>query len=243
MKNVLVKALAVLSAISSILGFFAIFLCDIKSFAIAIVIYAVAITAFFVAAYLQLIRSLAFRNNGAYRRVAALQTFTCDDNKIARFETRKIIQSKSPFLSEVEFKSKWQGKGEPEFKVNGIPVKYRTSGNPDEFESFTVKLGRVLAYNETSCYTTTNECPYSDYKPRFGCRVDEPTDFIQFRILLGKKSSKPKPAVIYKRSIKAGRVGEDQVFCKVDFDSLHKVYFKVIENPEIGYLYFITWEK
>lgn len=243
MKYISAKLLAISSGICSIFGFFALFFGDKERFLIAVTVYSVAITAFFVAAYIFLTKTLSFKYKARYKRIAALNTFICDDNLTATFETRKIIQSKTPFLSEVDYERKWQGKGAPIFKVNGVPIPYSTNGDPDTYDSVPIKLNKILAYNETASYTTSHECQYSQYEPRFGCKVEEPTDFIQFRILLGSKSTKQKPAKLYKRSLKSGGVPTDQLIEEIDFDQKHKVYFKMIDNPEIGYNYFIVWEK
>lgn len=243
MLNILGKIFVVISGVCSIFGVISMFLMDKDRFLVAVIVYSIAITAFFIAVYIHLLRSLSFRYKDKYKRIAVLNTFTCDDDKNAVFETRKFIQSKAPFLNEVTYERKWQGRGCPNFKVNGTPIPYSTNGNPDEFDKVCIKLDKTLAYNETSFYTTSHECQYSEYEPRFGCKVDEPTDFILFRILLGSKGCKQKPATLYKRSLKAGGVSTDQIVQKIDFDSKHKLYFHVIEHPDIGYNYFIVWEK
>ena len=76
----------------------------------------------------------------------------------------------------------------------------------------------------------------------FGCVVDEPTEFIQFRILLGYKTA-AKPAGLYKRCINPGAVSRDIFIENVDFDKQHRLYFKFLEKPEMGYSYFIKWDK
>ena len=243
MQNFLIKAFSILSGLCSIFGFVALFVCDKDLFLVAVVAYAIAITAFFIALYILIVRSLSFRNCGKYRKIATLQTFTCDDSKTAMFETVKLIQSKMPFLSEVEHKRKWHGTGSPIFKVNGVPVPYSSNRSPDDLDIVNIKLDKILAYNETMSYTTSHECQFSEYKPRFGCRIEEPTDFIQFRILLGYKTSKVNPAKLFRRSFKAGSVALDEFLCNIDFDKKHKLFFKIIDKPEIGYDYFVTWDK
>lgn len=243
MLNIVGKIFAVVSGVCSIVGVVSMFLLDKDRFLVAVIVYSIAITAFFIAVYIHVLRSLSFRYKDKYKRIAVLNTFTCDDGKTVVFETRKFIQSKAPFLNEVTYERKWQGRGMPIFKVNGHPVNYSTNGNPDEFDKVSIKLDKTLAYNETSFYTTSHECQYSEYEPRFGCKVDEPTDFIQFRILLGSKNGKQKPAKLYKRSLKSGGVSTDQLIKSIDFDQKHKLYFYVIEHPEIGYNYFIVWDK
>ena len=243
MKSLLFKALSVLSVFCSIFGFAALFFADENKFLIAVVVYSIAITAFFIALFVLVCKSLSFKYNEKYKRIAALLTFSCDDKKKAVFENRKIIQSKTPFLSEVEYKRKWYGTGSPIFKVNGVPVAYSTNGKPDEYDIVPIKMGKILAYNETSSFSTSYETQFSDYEPFYGCRVEEPTDFIQFRILLGYKSGKVKPASLYKKSNKPGSTASEIFIENIDFDAKHKLYFKLIDDPEVGYDYFIKWQK
>lgn len=243
MQNILFKAFTALSGVCSIFGFIALFFGDKNKFFIAVAVYAVAITAFFVALFILVYRSLALRYAKLYRKIATMQTFTCDDSVNAVFETRRLIQSKIPFLDKVECKSKWLGKGTPVFKVNDVPMNYTVSGDPDKYDVETIKLDKILAYNETMSYKVSFGCSFSDYEPRFGCKVEEPTDFIQFRILLGYKTGRVKAAELYKRSIKPGSVSTDIFIENVDFDHKHKLYFKIIDKPEIGYNYFIKWDK
>ena len=216
---------------------------DKEKFFIAACVYAVAITAFFVALFILVRKSLALRYSKLYRKIATMQTFTCDDSMNAVFETKRLIQSKTPFLDEVECKSKWLGSETPLFKVNDVPKNYTMSGYPDKYDVETIKLDKILAYNETMAYKVSWSCSFSAYTPRFGCEVEDPTDFIQFRILLGYKTGEVPPAELYKRSIKPGSVTTDIFIEKIDFDPIHRLYFKIIDKPEIGYNYFIKWKK
>lgn len=243
MQSIVFKIFSGLSCACSIFGFIALFLNDKDKFLIALIVYSVAITAFFIAVYILVVRALSFKYKNKYKRIASLQTFSCEDQKTVVFETRKIIQAKTPFLNEVEYKRKWQGSGNPVFKVNGGPIPYTSNGKNDVMDVVPIKLGKTLAYNETASYTTSHECQFSDHTAKFGCFVEEPTDFIQFRILLGYKSGKVKPATLFKRSLTAGPLASDIFIEHIDFDMKHKLYFKIIDNPEIGYNYFIVWDK
>lgn len=178
-----------------------------------------------------------------YRKIATLQTFTCNDGVNVSFETRRLIQSKTPFLDEVECENKWLGNGLPVFKVNDVPRPYHKNPDPDKYDIETIKLDKIVAYNETLSYKTTFECKFSDHASRFGCKVEDPTDLVQFRILLGYKTGTVPPAKFYKRSIKPNSVSTDIFIEDIDFDQTHKLYFKILEKPEIGYNYFIKWDK
>jgi hypothetical protein len=103
MQSLLVKAFSGLSGICSIAGFFVLFLKDKDKFLIAAIVYSVAITAFFVALTILVYRALSVKfKDKKYRKIATLQTFTCNDGVNVSFETRRLIQSKTPFLDEVE---------------------------------------------------------------------------------------------------------------------------------------------
>jgi hypothetical protein len=244
MQSLLVKAFSGLSGICSIAGFFVLFLKDKDKFLIAAIVYSVAITAFFVALTILVYRALSVKfKDKKYRKIATLQTFTCNDGVNVSFETRRLIQSKTPFLDEVECENKWLGNGFPVFKVNDVPRPYHKNPDPDKYDIETIKLDKIVAYNETLSYKTTFECNFSDHASRFGCKVEDPTDLVQFRILLGYKTGTVPPAKFYKRSIKPNSVSTDIFIEDIDFDQTHKLYFKILEKPEIGYNYFITWDK
>ena len=243
MNSFMLKAFTIISGVCSIAGFLVLMFKDKDRFLIAAVVYSVAITAFFIALGIMVYRALGAKfKDRPYRKIATLQTFTCNDKVNVSFETRRLIQSKTPFLDEVECKSKWLGKNLPVFKVNDMMMQYNKNPDPNEYDIEKVKLDNIVAYNETMSYKTTFECSFSDHEPRFGCCVDEPTEFIQFRILLGYKSE-ARPAELYKRCIKPGAVSTDILIEKIDFDENHRLYFKFLEKPEMGYNYFIKWEK
>ena len=243
MQSFIFKAFTIVSGACSIAGLLTLFFGDEKKFLIAAIVYSVAITAFFVALTILVYRALSAKFKKPYRKIATFQTFTCDDQVKVAFETRRLIQSKTPFLDEVECENKWLGKGVPIFKVNDVQRTYHKNPDPDKYDIETVKLDKIVAYNETMCYKTTFESSFSDHNSRFGCKVEDPTDLVQFRIMLGYKSGKVAPAKFYKRSIKPGAVSTDILIEEIDFDNTHKMYFKILEKPEIGYNYFITWDK
>lgn len=243
MQSFIFKAFSVISGACSIAGLLMLFFGDEQKFLIAAIVYSVAITAFFIALAILVYRALSVKFKKPYRKIATFQTFTCNDRLNVTFETMRLIQSKTPFLDEVECESKWLGDGLPTFKINDVPRPYHKNPDPDKYDIETVKLDKIVAYNETMCYKTTFESSFSDHCSRFGCKVEDPTDMVQFRIMLGYKSENVEPAKLFKRSIKPGSVARDTFIEDVDFDHAHKMYFKILEKPEIGYNYFITWDK
>lgn len=243
MSSFLVKAFTIISGVCSIAGFVVLMFNDKDKFFFVVTVYSVAITAFFIALGIMVYRALGAKfKDRPYRKIATMQTFTCNDGLNVAFETRRLIQSKTPFLDEVECKSKWLGQNLPVFKVNDVQRVYHRNPDPNVYDIEKIKLDKIVPYNETMSYKTTFECTFSDHTPMFGCVVDEPTEFIQFRILLGYKTA-AKPAGLYKRCINPGAVSRDIFIENVDFDKQHRLYFKFLEKPEMGYSYFIKWDK
>lgn len=245
MLNVFKNIFGVIAGASSIIALAIIPFKSTPALIAVLIFYCVSITFLMIAIYRAICKSLASVHKNKFVRIASFCTFSCDDGKNAKFETMRLIQSKVPFLDGIDHKFKWMGNGLPKVSVNGIDVSssFRPNGKPGEFDSIKVKFDKVVSYNESASFKVSFESQYSEVTPRIRCKIDEPTKVLQFRVLLGFKKGNQKPARIYRRLI-TSEIDSDIEECGVvDFDNAHKVYFHVIENPQIGYFYTMEWDK
>lgn len=245
MLNIFKNAFGVIAGMSSIIALAIIPFKSMPALIVVLFFYCLSITFLVIAIYKAVCKSLAATHKNKFIRIASFCTFTSDDGKNARFETMRLIQSKVPFLDCIEHKFKWNGSGKPKIYVNGnnVSSSFKPNGKPGEFDSVNVKFDKVISYNESTSFKVALESQYSESIPRISCKIDEPTKILQFRVLLGFKKGNQKPARIFRRLINS-EVDSDVEECGVvDFDNNHKVYFHMIENPEIGYFYTMEWEK
>lgn len=245
MLKIFKNAFGIIAGMSSIIALAILPFKSIPALIVVLFFYCLSITFLVFAIYKAVCKSLATTHKNKFIRIASFCTFTSDDEKTARFETMRLIQSKVPFLDNIDHKFKWNGSGTPQIYVNGKDVSssFIPNGNPGEFDSINIKFDKVISYNESASFKVALESQYSECIPRIRCKIDEPTKILQFRVLLGFKKGKQKPARIYRRLINS-EVDTDIEECGVvDFDYNHKAYFHMIENPKIGYFYTMEWEK
>lgn len=245
MLNVLKNVFGYVAGASSILALVLLFFNNKVALIVALAFYCVSVTLLVVAVYRAVCKSLSSRHKDKFVRTASFCTFSCDDDKNARFETMRLIQAKVPFLDCIEHKFKWNGKGSPKIFVNDTDVtsSFKPNGKAGAFDSINIKLGKVISYNESASFKVAFTSQYSEVSPFIRCKIDEPTKVLQFRVLLGYKKENPGSARIYRRLIDSEVDAPVEDCGVVDFDMVHKVYFHVIENPEIGYYYSIEWNK
>ena len=243
MNEIFKNSFGILAGLASIVGVGLIFVRSDYAIAVVCGFYCIAITVLAVAIYRAVLKSLVFRNSGKYRRLASFCTFVCDDGKTARFEVVRLIQAKVPFLDKIEHKYKWRGKNIPKVFVNDavVPVGARQTGSSDSYDTIVIKLDRVLTFNECSSVRVAFESSLSDSKPRICYKVEEPTDMLRFKVLLGYVNEKLEPAVLVRQKISSEVNPEEEIVQNVDFDLAHRSYSYVLDKPEIGYYYILTW--
>ena len=243
MKEILGKSFGFIAGLASIIGVGLIFIRSNYAIMAVCIFYCIAITLLAVAIYRAVLKSLAFRNGGNYRRLASFCTFVCDDGKTARFEVLRLIQAKVPFLDRIEHKYKWRGKSIPTIFVNNSLVSDKTQikGKSNFYDTIVIKLDRVLTFNECTSVRVVFESSLSDSKPRICYKVEEPAEMLQFKVLLGYVNEKLAPAVLVRQKISSEVNPEEEFVQNVDFDLAHRSYMYVLDKPEIGYYYILTW--
>ena len=244
MKEFFRNSFGIVAGLASIMGVGLIFIRSNYAIAVVCGFYCIVITFLAVAVYRAVQKSLVFRNGGKYRRLASFCTFICDDGKIARFEVARLIQAKVPFLDKIEHKFKWCGKTEPKVFVDGSLISDGdyVSGLNGSYDTVVIKLDRTLSFNECTSVRVAFESSLSDSKPLICYKVEEPAEMLQFKVLLGYVNEKMTPAVLSRRKISSEINPVEEIVQSVDFDLAHRSYSYILDKPEIGYYYILSWE-
>lgn len=244
MQNILKNAFGITAGLASIIGVGLLFVHSIYAVATACAFYCIAITALGVAIYRAVLKSLEFRNEGKYHRLASFCTFTCDDGKNAQFGIIRLIQAKVPFLHKIEHKYKWNGKGIPKIIINGsLATEEQIIHNlANSYDSVTIKLDRILSFNECLSIQLSFECSLSEAAPRICYKVEEPAEMLQFKVLLGFVTETLSPAVLTRRRISSETNSIEEIIKCIDYDFAHRSYLYILPKPEIGYYYTLSWK-
>ena len=243
MRNVFKSAFGVIAGLASIMGVGLLFIRSVYAVATACAFYCIAITTLGIAIYRSILKSLEFGNKGTYRHLASFGTFVCDDGKKALFENVRLIQAKVPFLDKIEHKYKWRGTGCPKIFANGsmVPNEQKINKLADSYDSFFIKLDRVLSFNECTSIQITFESPLSESTPRICYKVEDPTEMLQFKVLLGFVTDKLSPAILTRKKISSEVNSVEEHIGNVDYDVVHRSYLHILHKPEIGYYYTLSW--
>ena len=147
MLKIFKNAFGIIAGMSSIIALAILPFKSIPALIVVLFFYCLSITFLVFAIYKAVCKSLATTHKNKFIRIASFCTFTCDDEKTARFETMRLIQSKVPFLDNIDHKFKWNGSGTPQIYVNGKDVSssFIPNGNPGEFDSINIKFDKVIS--------------------------------------------------------------------------------------------------
>ncbi|WP_295058137.1 hypothetical protein [uncultured Fibrobacter sp.] len=243
MQHIFKSAFGITAGLASIIGVGLLFVRSVYAVATACAFYCIAITVLGIAIYRSILKSLEFGNKGTYRHLASFGTFVCDDGKMARFENVRLIQAKVPFLEKIEHKYKWRGSGCPKIYANGsmIPNEQKVNNLADSYDSVFIKLDRVLSFNECASVQISFESPLSEPTPRICYKVEDPTEMLLFKVLLGFVTDKLSPAVLTRRRISSEVNSAEEHIGNVDYDVAHRSYLYIMHKPEIGYYYTLSW--
>lgn len=146
-------------------------------------------------------------------------------------------------MDKIEHKFKWCGSIAPKIFINGSIASDNdcVSGLSGSYDTVVIKLDRTLAFNECASVRIVFESSLSDAKPLICYKVEEPAEMLQFKVLLGYVNEKLAPAVLSRRKISSEINPMDEIIQNVDFDLAHRSYSYVLDKPEIGYYYILTW--
>lgn len=182
-----------------------------------------------------------------YKKIASFFIFKSEDGVNSTFETYRLIQSKRPFLSTIQYDYKWTGNVKPQLASDPHRVvRNENSNDRNTWDRATIKFQHPLKYDECAVLhiKTVNEDKEKVAKPWINAKLDSPIEVITFRVLLPyKEDSFNEPAYFERRKIDAQVDGEYEHIECVAFDRKCKSYFISKHYPEAGYSYRLRWEK
>ncbi|WP_405343609.1 hypothetical protein [Fibrobacter sp.] len=242
------STLGVICQASSVIGLIVLFV-D-KPWAVYVALSFVCLSLIlFVVAFLYLVSKRAENKYPeGFKRIASFCFYRTEDCENITCTTKRIIQSKSLCLSEIEHKFKWTGRRLPEVTAGKHKVVSKVTANNSgdyDFDVAKIKLAEPLLYDESSVICVKTVVNDSDQvsKPFLGTMVEHPVGHLVFSILLGyKPDSFTEPATLHRKKLKCD-LAEFEFVEEIPFDTKHKRYYAEYENPEIGYLYKIEWKR
>jgi len=168
---------------------------------------------------------------------------TLDGNKIF-YDVYKLIQCKRPILSEYEFNFKWTGTCLPIVtselqKVENV----LNDKDPSNYDKAILKFKAPLTLNESCVVNFKAELDDTDKQSETNIsnRILRPVDIIHCRIILRHKENSEN-AILERRKINSVSQGFEKIK-EIAFDTTSKSYEYPLLNPELGYIYRITWKR
>ena len=241
--NVLSKPFYFLAALASLVGFFIIFASDkdkvLWSFVFFNLLLLILIGSLIYSIFKLLNNSTTdFESNSAFIRYETL-----DGNKITH-EVYKHIQCKRPILSKYEYKFKWSGTHFPIVTSDlQIVENVLDKKNPSTYDKAVLRFRTPLLFNENSVVHFRAELDDTDKRaePYVSNRIVRPIDIIHYRVVLQHKEDNAN-AVLERRKIDSISNSFEKIK-EIAFNKVSKSYEYPLLNPELGYMYRISWER
>lgn len=208
-----------------------------------------SLVSFIVAVALLFFKRSSTKYPEGFKRVASFCFYRTEDGENITCTAKRIIQCKSLCLSEIEHKFKWTGRNMPDFSAGKHKVisKTTTTGSGDyDFDVTKIRLTCPLLYDETETINVEAVVNDADHvsKPFLCNIVKYPVGHLVFSVLLGyKPDGFSKPAVLYKKKIGCDTDPAFELVEEIPFDAKHKRYYVEKDDPDVGYLYKIEWER
>jgi len=168
---------------------------------------------------------------------------TPDGNKIF-YDVYRLIQCKRPILSEYEFNFKWTGTHLPIVTSELQKVKnILDDKDPSNYDKAILKLKVPLSFNESCVINFKAELDDTDKQSEtyVSNRILRPVDIIHYRIVLRYKENSEN-AILERRKINSISQGFEKIK-EIAFDKISKSYEYPLLNPELGYIYRMTWKR
>lgn len=240
------STLGIICQVSSVIGLIVVFIDKSWAVYVALSFICLSLISFIFAFVCLVSKRFETKYPEGFKRVASFCFYRTEDCKNITCTTKRIIQSKSLCLSEIDHQYKWTGIKLPEVTAGKHTVVSKVVANSTgdyDFSVAKVKLAEPLLYDESSviCIDTVVNDSDQVSKPFLGTKVEYPVGHLVFSILLGyKPDSFAEPATLQRKKLKCD-LAEFEFVEEIPFDAKHKRYYAEYENPEIGYLYKIEW--
>ena len=162
------------------------------------------------------------------------------------YETYKLIQSKKPLLSEIDYKFKWSGTLLPKITSNLQDViNVVDLHDSEKYDNAILKLRTPLYFNQDQILHFRAELDDTDLKanPWISNRIIQSVEIIHYRIILKYKAANYNANAFVER-IKSNSISRQyELIQEIPFDKLTKSYEYHLLYPIIGYTYRIRWTK
>lgn len=163
------------------------------------------------------------------------------------YEVYKLIQSKEPIVIEHEYPFKWSGTHLPKISSNlQEVVNVLDEKNINKYDKAILKFKKPIYFNDDCIIHFKAEINDSDDRglPYVQNRIKQDVDIIHYRVILKYKNISFKKNAILERQLLDTKVPEKfEKLVDVSFDVKTKSYEYHLLNPEVGYLYRLSWEK
>jgi len=237
---------AFFASVSSILGFFALFVAEKWAVFAALAFFCIMLLTFTSFLIYALYKILDVKQTDHENRSSFIKYETLDGN-IITYETYKLIQVKKPVLTEMAYNFKWTGTHLPIITSDLQEVANTVDENdPTKYDRALLKFKKPVYYNQNCVlhFKAILDDVDKRSKPYVESRVTSEVDIIHYRIILKNKTQEYKQnAVLEKCKITSVVSSTFEKIREIPFDSITKSYEYNFLNPEIGYFYIIRWEK
>jgi hypothetical protein len=173
--------------------------------------------------------------------------FEATSKKLSSYEVYKLIQSKEPITTELEYPFKWSGTFLPVITSNLQTVfNVVDEKESNKYDKAILKFKKPVYFNEDYVIHFKAEINDSDNKglPYVQNRIKQDVDIIHYRVILKYKSNRYNKNAILERQELNTKISDNfEKIADVSFDNATKSYEYHLLNPEIGFLYRLSWEK
>lgn len=241
--NLLSKTFYFLAALASLVGFFVVFINDKDKVLWSFIFFNFLLLVLIGSAIYTILRLLNKSTLDFESKSTFIKYETLDGNNIS-YEVYKLIQCKRPILSEYNYSFKWSGTNQPKIHSDlQTVIDVMDFNNPSNYDKAILKLKKPLIFNESCVIHFKADLDDSDKQSGtyVSNRIIRPVDVIHYRILLRHKDDNPN-AIIERKKIDAVSQAFDKVK-EVPFDKTSKSYEHPLLNPELGYIYRISWDR
>jgi hypothetical protein len=162
------------------------------------------------------------------------------------YSTHRVIQCRTLFLDQIDYEFKWKGNLRPLAITSSLhkvgPALYHTDDN--KFDTVPLIFKQGISYKELALIHVVFQLsdPEKTAPPHIGVAIDEPIEYINFRIVLKQKSSRYNKAA----KLVSKKIGTPSADLKpittIPFDSVTKTYEYDLIEPKVGHYYRIVWE-
>ena len=246
MKTMFWKIFNLVAGCASILGVLFLFFTDKQVGVAALFAFCLFLLGMFITVCIGVWQMIKNENPETYRKITSFTSFETSDGIHGIYEVFKVIQSKRPYLQQIDHNFKWTGSKMPDISSELQDIKQLTVLDSNSYDKATLLLRKPLKYNETGTIhfkAITDDFdnmakPYLDYK------VTTDINVIHFRVTLKNKDENySKPARLLKKPIESSVPAKYVQYGSVPFDQFSKSYQYYLTDPEIGYFYRLEWEK